>query len=395
MKSNRSFLVLALCLLLPAVSQGALKEWTVMVFMNADNNLSEFGTEDMQEAVQTGSSSEHNVIFQLDLAEEEPCCRYFIEKGEAKLLADMGEVDMGDMATVIDFVSFCHENYPAKKYLLILWNHGSGWRKSLNDKELRGISYDDQSGNHISTKELAVGLREVKQLLGKKLDILAFDACLMQMVEVAWAVRESASLMIASEETEPVGGYHYESALQVFHENPKASAADVANHFVRAYYEAHNGGAQGQISTTQSWVDLGKVEQLKAALDIFAQKALGKCTDEFFNIQFHLTKFYYPENKDLHHFMKLVQDKVPNPEIKTAAALVQSAVEDYVGLALNSKGAGLFDPDYKNAFGAAIYFPSRKHGFKEKYLELDFAQDGSWDEFMVEYLRILEESKAR
>ena len=384
---------LFLALLIPQSSRAQSKDWTVMVFMNADNNLSSYGVEDLEEATEAGSSEHANIVFQVDLAHGEPCRRYYIEQGEALLLEDLGEIDMGQMSSVIDFVQMCKEDYPAEKYLLIMWNHGSGWRRTRNNPDIRGISFDEESGNYINTLELAEGMREIKTILGKKLDILAFDACLMQMVEVAWAVKDTADLMIASEQTEPVGGYYYKDAFEILGRESSPSAKEFADHIVREYCKAYNDGAQGDKSTTQSWVDLRKIAPLKSAIDDLSQKAFGKYSDELFNIQFKVSKFYYPENKDLIHFMKLIQEFVPDEEIKEAAASVENAADDFVGLAMTSKGSGMLAPDYSETYGTAIYFPSRDYSFKEQYLKLGFSKASKWDEFMREYHRIMEENQ--
>ena len=49
--------------------------------------------------------------------------------------------------------------------------------------------------------------------LGRKLDVLAMDACLMTMIEVAWQVRGHASVLVGSEEEEPGDGWPYNTVL--------------------------------------------------------------------------------------------------------------------------------------------------------------------------------------
>ena len=46
-----------------------------------------------------------------------------------------------------------------------------------------------------------------------KVDVLAFDACLMQMAEVAYEVKDLADYVVGSEETEPGPGYPYDPFL--------------------------------------------------------------------------------------------------------------------------------------------------------------------------------------
>jgi len=43
------------------------------------------------------------------------------------VVESVGEVDMGDPQTLIDFVTWAVQKYPAQKYALILSDHGGGW----------------------------------------------------------------------------------------------------------------------------------------------------------------------------------------------------------------------------------------------------------------------------
>ena len=62
---------------------------------------------------------------------------------------DLGELNMGDPQTLYDFIYWSMTNYPADKYFLILWDHGSGWHKSGNST-MNLIS----SGEFVTSKKL-------------------------------------------------------------------------------------------------------------------------------------------------------------------------------------------------------------------------------------------------
>jgi len=175
-------------------------QWTMMVFINADNNLDRFGVLDVQEMEKAGLSKDFNIVVQLDRLNKET--RRYDVTGRAadakaddwgisaKMVQKMGEADMGDYKEMVNFVKWSAENYPAEKYLLVIWNHGAGWKKRANET-VKGISYDDQSHNHMTTPQLGLAMQSIAGVLGKQLDILSMDACLMQMVEVLYEVREN------------------------------------------------------------------------------------------------------------------------------------------------------------------------------------------------------------
>ena len=147
-----------------------LEEWTIMIFMNADNNLEGFAVGNINELEQVGSSENVNVIVQLDRSPDYDASngdwsttkRFYVNKDNnteainSRELSDLGEVDMSNPKVLEDFILFSLENYPAKHYSLILWNHGSGWEGQSNDET------DNFDGMGI--QELQETLKEVKDI---------------------------------------------------------------------------------------------------------------------------------------------------------------------------------------------------------------------------------------
>ena len=102
-----------------------------MVYMAADNGMSDQSYIDLLEMAQVGSTSEVNVVVQVDHPETDSWPRprrLRVEPNHLQLLAELPELDMADPATLTDFVRFSHNQYPAENYLLVLWDHGNGWQ---------------------------------------------------------------------------------------------------------------------------------------------------------------------------------------------------------------------------------------------------------------------------
>ena len=189
--------------------------WTVMVFLNADNNLERFGISDVNEMESVGSSSDVNIIVLMDRVDGydttngnwKDAKRWRIVKDTNSSImntsgaTNMGEIDMGDPQTVIDFVNWCKTNYPADHYMLDIWNHGAGlsYDKSFTEK---GISFDDTDGNNLTTQDIG----DILNTTGF-IDVVGFDACLMQLPEINYECRGYVDYMVASEETEPGDGW--------------------------------------------------------------------------------------------------------------------------------------------------------------------------------------------
>ncbi len=110
-----------------------IKDWTIAVFLNADNNLDRYGMEDQKEMAKVGSNDFMNIVTLID-REKGPAQINYIEKDNIKKIKDLGELDMGDYKEFIKFVKFIKANYPAKHYSFTFWNHGSGWRNKSEKK---------------------------------------------------------------------------------------------------------------------------------------------------------------------------------------------------------------------------------------------------------------------
>jgi len=197
------------------------KKWTVLLYMDGNNNLYGPMYDAMKGLESVGSNQDVNLVVEiggnpgenhhggfLDKIMEsankhkkiDTVKRYYVTKDylhsdkiTSPQLADLGKQDMGDPKVVSDFLKWGIQNYPADHYAVIFFNHGAGFAGSLSD---------EASGNLVDTNELKVVVEEAAQAAGKKIDLVDFDSCLMAQIEVADAIKDSARYMVASEETE-------------------------------------------------------------------------------------------------------------------------------------------------------------------------------------------------
>lgn len=381
MKRVISILAIALftlCLCTP-VSAAAQKEWTFMVFLNADNNLDSFGVGDMQEMATAGGSNDHlNIVCLID-REHGPATLNYITKDGPQVVKEMGELDMGDYREYVRFVTDVAKAYPAKNYCSIIWNHGSGW-KNANGEIIKGISYDDSSSNHITTNQLTVAMKEIEAALGKKIEVFSFDACLMQMMEVAYALKDGCDYLVASEETEPGEGYPYKEIIQNFKKG--MTSEQVATMIVKQYAASYDGGSAGNSSTTQSAIKCSELNNLTDAINGFAKASMaGEFAAEFKSALNRVQKFYYRTNIDLGHFVALAKDSIKDEGFQTAAKKLEAAFAKAVIC------NGLSGYNTKNATGLAIYFPTSSYSFSAEYKDLAFAKDCMWEAMVMDYYK--------
>lgn len=377
MKLVKSFLAIFLTLAFPmfVYAQNKPKSWTVAVYINADNDLDSFGVSDVMEMMKVGSNEWMNIIVLIDRYKA-PASILYVEKGKLSKIQDLGEVDMGDYRLLIDFATRIYRDFPAERLFLGVWNHGSGW-KYKKRKVYKGISYDEQSGNHITTAQLKLALEQITKQLGRKIDVLNFDACLMQMAEVAYVCKDYADYLIASEEVEPGDGAPYFDILSKI--NNSTIPEELAKIWVIEFVKSYKNGSQGKDYCTQSALNLQKISGLYDAIDGVAKAIMsGNYVKELCEIRENVQSYEVPDNVDLLHLIKLIAKRLKNDvSIKNACNKLTKSMKEVV-IANGYSGAKL-----KNSNGLAIYMPA-DFKIEDDYLQLDFSKNSLWDEMLLD-----------
>jgi len=364
--------------------QAGVANWTVMVYINAKNNLEQFGLLNVNQMEMVGSTDKVKVAVELGRLSTYDSSdggwkgerRYIIQKDNdtnhisSPVLQEIAKADMGDWHHLVDFVNWAKKAAPAQHYMLVVWNHGSGWDKSgvLKDNWLRGISYDDETGNHMSTPDLGQALATIG-----KIDIYGSDACLMQMAEVDYQIKDYASYIVGSEQTEPGAGYTYNTILGPLVATPGMSALDLAKVTVKSYADNYASGSDG---ATQSAVDVATLPQLMSLLDGWAQAVMNANeTDVVKNAHTQSQSFEVSDNKDLLHFVSLVDAATQNQDVKSQGAKLEDFLANSVIISNGADGSSM-----ANAKGLAIYLPDS--GYNSDYNELAWSKDGTWPQFV-------------
>ncbi len=157
-------------------------------------------------------------------------------------VADLGQVNMADTKTLIDFVAWAVKNYPSDKYVLILSDHGMGWPGGFSDPSMNGPSRNvplaTKLGNMMYLSELDQALGTLRTQTGiDKFELVGLDACLMSQAEVLAVLAPHARYAVVSEETEPSLGWAYASFLEALQANPAMTGGDLAKAIVKTYIQ--------------------------------------------------------------------------------------------------------------------------------------------------------------
>jgi hypothetical protein len=379
-------MMMAVMIVPTSMSAGdTLPEWTFMVYLDADNNLEPYGETNLEWLEGVGSDENVKFVVLMDTysGEADLLC---VEQGDSNPVGgDYGypkEVNMADPAVLEEFIEICIAKYPAEKYALILWDHGGGWR---------GLCWDDTTYEEtgvddcITMTELRDALVGAKETTNKMLDVVGFDLCLMAMPEVAYQVRDCANYVVFSEETVPGYGFPYDAIAEHLVAEPSVDGRELACMIVEDY-ASYYASISGYVDVTISAFDMACMDQLKDAVDYLGTELLMDLRVYMNSIQRDLIKaqeYYYPYNIALKGFaMNLQADQtIVDDGIKDAAEQVEAAVDAGVIACVN----GLHN--YKS-YGLAIYAPTTNdgmHSIKDTYVEVPFAVETSWYDFVDEF----------
>ena len=251
------------------------------VYIAGDNNLSDAGLADIREMERAGASKNVHVAVQIDTAgEHDGSVRYeismpdFAGKSHRTVIARLPEQNTGNPKFLTDFARWAAERYPARNRLLVVWNHGAGFMHTPT----RDIGYDDSSlGDALTMAELRLALERAGFGKGPKgkLALLGFDACLMNMVEVAYEFMGLVKIVVGSQQTEPGDGWPYGDVVGGLHRRPDPKTA--AAHIVNSYNQYYRRTAQPNV--TQSAIELARLPAVGKALDRLGLALLGALPD--------------------------------------------------------------------------------------------------------------------
>lgn len=393
-------------------------DWTVMVWLNGDNNLEEFIRDDWKELAVVGSTDRVNVVVQIDLSKTADTRRFRIPaKGGPNRLADMeaiGERNMVKGSELQEFVEWARKHHKAKRYALVISSHGDGWREFILGGQPAGpglitassrsatigaadvkpqpeasrralflppgvfgspnrsINADDTDGigDALYNREIADSLKAA--LKGDKLNLLVFDACLMGMIEVAYGMRDVAEYFVASEELVQNGGFNYTPILAELVARPSLQAEALAGFLVREYETLHGVAERDDPARTLAAFRLDQMGEVAKALSRLSVALIDEMADERETVARVRRRLpVYAEGPcgqvddclyhvDLKRFADLLARYATSPIVKEHAQEVSLLIAD----SRVARYAGAHrDCDYGSE-GLAIYFPATANEFR-------------------------------
>ncbi len=375
-------------------SSDEIPEWLVMVFMNARNDLYASAMKDVNEMETVGSTSKVAVTVELGLLQDKGnSTRFFIEKDNdiSRIKSTNVKVmnsDMGSYKHFVNFAKWSIKRHPAKHYMVILWSHGSG-RVDIggadNSGAELGIAYDDLTRNFIRNKQIAMALREIGKYAGQKVDVYSSDACLMQMLSVAYEIKDHADYLVQSEETISDFGFPYTAILNSLNASASVSALEasqiIADEF-NTFYKANKPG------TTMSVINSAKFGKFNGLLNSWIRQVVVKNRVEVLEAVKETLSFehgydgvdttYNARSKDLYDFIENVNRKIDRKsELYRAGKDLQKYINGSLVVYNKTTNNRM---DYSRAKGLAVYFPQKR--IASDYDVMLVSRDTLWDDFI-------------
>jgi len=422
------------------------KEYTLVVFMAADNDLHRFALKNITQMEAVGSNKNMNIIVQLNTPGYfNPTKRYVIKNGKRLCVEADGptpthKLNSGNPQTLIDCVDWAMKYYPADKLILNFWNHGSGcWdpgvSKTINTCDLfrvntetnrleldrsieyiehieeqnnteekknsgqqRGICFDETYKSYMSNQDVKYALQEIHHRIlgGKKIAAVWFDACLMSMIEIANICKNHADYLIGSQDVEYASGSNYQLALNPFL-NHALSPCEFACHVVKSFEKAYQ---QITPDYTQSAIDLSQIHAIESNINLVAEQIILALQNEHNKSVVKMlqqcksrplcTCFEEPSFIDLRHFYinlqaYLWQMRLTNTiKENQIKTTLSKLLGDGINLINSAVVANVTGSNLKNACGLSIYFPEKL--MFNSYLKSNFGQSNNWSIMLSQYI---------
>ena len=372
------------------------REWTVMIYMAGDNNLSEecvYSLTQIKESLK--DIPELSVIAQFDPSGVRAETKRYDLTHAHTLTKDAEstgwkalETNTGEPLNLLDFIRWGISDYKAARYMVVLVGHGSG---TDDDFLLR----DENPPDSLSILEL----RDVFETItrdGNRIDILGMDTCLMSMAEVCYELkRTNLTYLVGSEGFSPNTGWPYATIIAKLTAKillggatPKWLAELITEEYKNFYVPYINGG----ISVDQSVLEIGKIDPVSDAvrdlvdklraeikaneLDYLKPKQnallLAHWETQSYNGEVFVDLYDFCDRLELRY--KLIPD---SGEVPAACRAVKRAIGDLVTKGCYAGAAFQF------SFGVSIYFP---WAFQSPtYSNLSFPKETHWLDFLKDY----------
>lgn len=367
------------------------KDWTVLVYMEGRHRLAHSTDLGLNKLEQIGSTERVHVAVQatqvpawqeriLPNMRTLPTRRYHIQRDSdhtrvnSPVVAEMEGALPLTGENLADFVAWGVEKFPSRHLMVIVKKHGAGFAR---------IQQDGETFAPLSARETESALVEIEKRTGRKVDVLAYDSCSMQQMEVAYQIRKHAGVMVGSEEDILAITYPYGNLVKNLDQKSQAGPKEAANLVVATYADKVRQGMH-------SAADLERLEQVASRVKSFVQEVRqrGVSRAQLYTSMLDTRPMERTQTLALQHnfrdlgsfFQQVANDPAYPAEVRQQAVAVAQSLEDSILGRFASEDRKLL----KTPTGLSGFLPWRElsPAMKESYQQLDWAKDSGWGDFL-------------
>jgi len=427
-----------------AAAEPAQKEWTIMVYMAGDNNLSEDMVGELKgmQAAMAAAGKDCGVnivaVFDSSYFTVDTAVYSFTPANSTETLEEcrleLGKKNYGLNAESPRLKNFVYTmlakpELRAKQYALIISGHSDG---IMGKTTLR----DSNPDSFVSLSKLRYILEVAENALpeNQKFDLLGFDSCLMSMIEVGYELRNVAEIMVASQGLTPSAGWPFENILRpLLRAKGQLSSSEFARSIVQTFTDHNKDYVIGGRSVNINASNLTYAAPLKRTIDALGKYltlALNQSVEPDADLSsaqaetngvmreriadlihlshYHSQTFMQEQAVDICDFARSLQSRsfqmkaeieilAGGEMLSPSASLLYDAFEN-IGKLCDAVLAvakeyvlmnGFSGPEYQFSSGCSVFFPWTNLAFNlvyDKYSKLDFAKRRSkWFHFIGDY----------
>ena len=251
--------------------------WTVMMYVCGSNLESDGGaaTTDISEVLSiNGQPEDVNILYETGgttrwynnnvnsdkSLDKTKLQRWEVRNNQLKWKQDLDLANMAEPDTLESFIKWGVKYYPAEKYALILWNHGGAMQGVCTDDNYSsGWSYDYLMNSEV--KQALTNVFSDNTLnITSKFEFIGYDACVMQVQDIAEFNSQFFNYMVASEELENGDGWDYTCWIDDLYAGK--GTPTILNELCEGFVSQY--GSRGN-DQTLSWLDLSAMSAYKTA----------------------------------------------------------------------------------------------------------------------------------
>ena len=333
--------------------------------------------DDVNIVIETGGASSWSSTYGISSSKLE---RWHVNNKSLVKDASLTYASMGLTSTLQSFIEYGLNNYPAERTGLIFWNHGGA---------MRGVCYDEKkSDDSLLANEVTSAVSGALSncgMSGQKLEWVGYDACLMQVQDIASVNSDYFNYMVASEESEAGEGWDYDTWVDDLY--AKKTSPTIFKAIVDGFIKENGGTNSSSNDQTLSYLNLSYMSDYVTAWNNMATQLGTKITSSnksSFNTLVKSAKYYADSDYtyygifDAKDFInKLAANATFNPGSTYTNAVI-TAFGNLVEYSSCGRGAG-------NSYGLCMFWSVSSNCAKSTYYTAAMTKFTAWRTLVTTY----------